>query len=103
LGANDHLFARSVLFALRRRRFYYAFPKLLSATFSRRHARTVMARDRAKDHHSTHARSMRIEKDRDVEIQLVEIIRALARAAAREDHRKAIEAEARSSAETNRR
>jgi hypothetical protein len=38
-------------------------------------------------------------KDPDIEIHLLEIVRALARAAARKDHRKALEAEAMSSSE----
>jgi len=39
------------------------------------------------------------EKDSDIEIQLIEIVRALARAAARRDHRKALEAETMPSSE----
>jgi hypothetical protein len=39
-----------------------------------------------------------VGKDSDIEFSLVEIVRALARSAAREDHRKAIEAEAMSPA-----
>jgi hypothetical protein len=38
-------------------------------------------------------------KDSSIEIQLVEIVRALARAAARKDYREALEAEAMSSSE----
>ena len=96
-------FDKPVRFARHCRQFCYSASQALPQTGVRCDGRFDMSRTKTLTANSNVRRRSKPTvgsdgKNSDIEFSLVEIVRALARSAAREDHRKAIEAEAMSPA-----